>query len=319
MQGPPATCPQQPTGVMLSAPLQALLPNMAHQHSKVRLALLSGLRALVLSGLPAGLVQSQLAPAIKPLTFDRAGAVREAYYAAVASWLGSQHGQQKQDANADTAPSGAAAAGAAHARCRTYAPVLLPLLLLGISDSQDSIAAATLAAVEEIGAAWQQQEQGPSMPAACGQLDSATPMETDEQQATPAQGPPAAAACSSADLAVSAAAVATAQLPPPFHGLPSMGCRRMVANLLPQLLPGILSGLKEWTASLRSAAARCVGSQALVNRHSGNSTYHLCAGLVCMCHWWASHQSGCPFGLTAAHLCSSCAPGSVATSFPQHL
>ncbi|KAF6256970.1 armadillo-type protein [Scenedesmus sp. NREL 46B-D3] len=235
--------------------LQALLPSLAHQHSKVRLAVLSGLRALVLSGLPAGMVHSQLAPAVKPLTFDRAAAVREAYYAALASWLGCQQGQQQQDA------------AAAHARCKTYAPVLLPLLLLGVSDAQETIATAALAAVEQVGAAWQQQQQEsapvlPAVEAPAGQPDPAvTPMDTDDQQQQQQQqGQPAAAAAeassSPSDVPVSSAAMAAAQLPPPFQGLPAAGCRRMVAVLLPQLLPGILTGLKEWTSSLRSAAAR---------------------------------------------------------------
>jgi hypothetical protein len=195
-------------------------------------------------------VQTQLAPAVKPLTFDRAAAVREAYYAALASWLGchQDQGLQHQDA------------AAAHARCKTYAPALLPLLLLGVSDAHESIAAAALAAVEHVGAAWQQQQDSaPSMPAAAApasQADSAaTPMETDDQQQ---QEQPAAVATSSSDVSASPVAVATAQLMPPFQGLPAAGCRRMVAELLPQLLPGILSGLKEWTSSLRSAAARCV-------------------------------------------------------------
>eukprot|EP00775_Hariotina_reticulata_P004966 gene4966-5207_t len=38
--------------------LQAVVPNLSHQHSKVRLAVIAGLRDLVLSGLPAGMVQT---------------------------------------------------------------------------------------------------------------------------------------------------------------------------------------------------------------------------------------------------------------------
>jgi hypothetical protein len=194
------------------------------------------------------MVQTQLAPAVKPLTFDRAAAVREAYYAALASWLGchedQQQGLQQQDA------------AAAHARCKTYAPALLPLLLLGVSDAQESIAAAALAAVEQVGASWQQQS-APIFPAAAApgsQADAAaTPMDTDDQQQ---QEQPAAAAIDSSNVSASAAAVAAAQLMPPFQGLPAAGCRRMVAELLPQLLPSILPGLREWTSSLRSAAAR---------------------------------------------------------------
>jgi surface antigen len=212
------------------------------------------------------MVQTQLAPAVKPLTFDRAAAVREAYYAALASWLGCQQhqqGSQEQDA------------AAAHARCKTYAPALLPLLLLGVSDALDDIAAAALAAVEQVGAAWQQQQQqqqqlSPGVFAAAqapaSQPDSAgAPMDTDDQQQ---QEQPAAAAAAAATspsgVSASPAAMAAAQLLPPFQGLPAAGCRHMVAELLPQLLPGILSGLKEWTSSLRSAAARCVCVKGLI-------------------------------------------------------
>jgi hypothetical protein len=217
------------------------------------------------------MVQTQLAPAVKPLTFDRAAAVREAYYAALASWLGchedQQQGLQQQDA------------AAAHARCKTYAPTLLPLLLLGVSDAQESIAAAALAAVEQVGASWQQQS-APITPAAAApasQADAAaTPMDTDDQQQQ--EQPAAAAAASRSDASATAAAVAAAQLLPPFQGLPAAGCRRMVAELLPQLLPSILSGLKEWTSSLRSAAARYVrkGPMCLGNGRLCNGPYALC-------------------------------------------
>lgn len=213
-----------------------MLPNLSHQHSKVRLAILSGLRSLVLSGLPAGLMDKTLAPVIKPLAFDRAVAVREVYYAALASWLGCEQ-QQQQDGRQK-------AAAANGARCRTYAPVLLPLLLLGVSDEQQSIAAAALAAVEEAGMLWQQQQQQEQ---ASEESDVSVPMETDSQDsatAAAAAGP------------VSAAALAAAQLAAPFTGVPGDGCRQMVAVLLPKILPGIVAGLREWTSTLRLAAAR---------------------------------------------------------------
>jgi dynein assembly factor 5 len=217
---------------------QALLPNLLHQHSRVRLAVLAGLRALVLSGLPAGMLESQVAPAIQQLSADHTASVREAYYAALAAWLDcGADSHQQQDGQE-------AAAAAAHARCRTHAPVLLPLLLLGVSDAQPSVAAATLRAVEAAGAAWQLQPAAATAAEAAG--GEAVPMETD------------AAAGADGGLHVLPAAVAAAQLPPPYQGLPSEASRQMVAALLPQLLPQVLAGLREWTISLRSAAARCV-------------------------------------------------------------
>jgi hypothetical protein len=210
---------------------------------------------------PAGLLDSQVAPLIKPLTFDHTPSVREAYYQALAHWLGCSSLQQ-QGAAAD---GSAAAAAAAHARCRTYAHVLLPLLLLGISDPQESIAAATLRAVEQTGEAWQLQPAAAALAAAAagssgsnGSTD-VTPMETD----APADSSAAAAASASSSsnpaaeaLQVSPAAIAAAHLPPPYQGLPSNACRQMAATLLPQLLPLVLSGLREWTVSLRSAGVR---------------------------------------------------------------
>ncbi|KAF8068179.1 Dnaaf5 [Scenedesmus sp. PABB004] len=226
--------------------LQSLLPNLAHQHSKVRLAMLAGLRSLVLSGLPAGAVGGTLAPALRPLAFDHSPSVRESYYAALAAWLGCAAQPAARAADGGAEAAGAGAADAAHAQCRTHAPALLPLLLLGVSDPVDGIAAAALAALEQAGAAWL------ALPAAAAAGDSGggEPMDAD------GPGAAAAAAAAAPDLAASAEAVAAAQLPPPFDGLPGEPCRRMVVALLPQLLPGVLAGLKEWTATLRSAAAR---------------------------------------------------------------
>lgn len=264
---------------MLCYCVQAIIPNLSHQHSKVRLAALSGLRALVLSGLPAGLLDSQVAPAVKPLTFDHTASVREAYYAALASWLGCGSQQQAQAVDADSAATTAAAAAharcRAHARCTTYAPVLLPLLLVGVSDPQQSIAAATLGAIEQAGEAWQLQ------PAAAGAAGSseAVPMETDSQLDPAAST--STAAPSAETLQVSPKAVAAAQLPYPYQGLPSLPCRQMVAALLPQMLPLVLSGLREWTVSLRSAAARLLHTS-LVLSGPAVTPYlaHMLPGLV---------------------------------------
>lgn len=248
------------------------MPNLSHQHSKVRLATLSGLKHLVLSGLPAGLMNSQVAPAIKPLTFDHTASVREAYYQALASWLGCSMQQQQQGGATSSSDAAAAAAADAHAKCRTYAPVLLPLLLLGISDPQPNIAAASLQSVEQAGLAWQLQQSDPNAAtstaataaatAAIGaSSDAAVPMDTDPPGAAAAALTNSSSAQSSHSLSedslqVLAAAEAAAQLPPPYQGLPTLPCRLMVSSLLPQLLPLVLSGLREWTVTLRSAAAR---------------------------------------------------------------
>ncbi len=69
--------------------LQALLPNLGHQHSRVRLVTIEALRALVSRGcVPSALVESLACPALRPVAYDRAPAVREALFAAVAAWLG---------------------------------------------------------------------------------------------------------------------------------------------------------------------------------------------------------------------------------------
>jgi hypothetical protein len=227
-------------------------------------------------------MQEQLAPAIKPLTFDHTAAVREQYYAAVASWLGcdafgrQQQQQQQQHSSGNgevtSAPeikaAAAAAAAAAHARCTTYASTLLPLLLLSVTDPQSSIAAAGLAAVEQVGSIWTlqvQRDQPQSLlvegvvldPMAVDSTLTAHSSTGDCQQRRAATAASAAAGSIEVTAEPTSLAVAAAELPPPYQGLPNAGCRAMVAALLPELLPGIVAGLKEWTTGLRSAAARC--------------------------------------------------------------
>jgi hypothetical protein len=233
----------------------------------VRLAALQGLRALVLSGLPAGMLERTVAPAVQPLAFDHTASVREAYYAAVAAWLGCGGG--RGGSSGGGGDGAAATAAAAHACCRTYAHVLLPLLLLGVSDEQPGIATAALQAVEQAGAAWQLQpdagsnsSSSSSGPAASAPADlapaadAATPMDTDATTLSTSSASHPQPVAGEPPQQVPAAAVAAAQLPPPYHGLPSAAAREMAAALLPQLLPQVLSGLREWTATLRCAAAR---------------------------------------------------------------
>jgi HEAT repeat len=69
--------------------LRALCPNLTHTHSRVRLASVQALDALVAKGMATLLVAELVVPGIRPLASDQAPAVREAAFASVARWLGS--------------------------------------------------------------------------------------------------------------------------------------------------------------------------------------------------------------------------------------
>jgi hypothetical protein len=70
------------------------------------------------------------------------------------------------------------------------------------------------------------------------------------------QGQNTGSSCSSWGAEVSSTAVAAAQLPHPYQGLPPSGVGAMVATLLPAMLPGCLKELGEWTSRARVIAAR---------------------------------------------------------------
>ena len=253
---------------------------MSHPHSKVRLSQVAALDALV-PGLPTSQVEGLLVPAVKPLVTDRSPAVREAAFAALAHWLG---------ATPQVAAAGAAAAGDAATRAAAavayadwghrHAGMLLPQLLLGVSDPQAELAAQVLLLVEAVGEAWLQQkhqrsnvqpqphqQQGQNVGAENGtapmEVDSSIP-EQQQQEAARTAGVPNVndqqagngSSCCTSDAEPSSTAVTAAQLPPPYHGLPASGCRAMVSSLLPAMLPGCLKELGEWTSRARVIAAR---------------------------------------------------------------
>lgn len=57
-----------------------------------------------------------------------------------------------------------------------------------------------------------------------------------------------------------AAAVAAARLPPPFQGRAREGARRLLAAMLPSVLPPVIKEIREWTAALRGTASRSLHS-----------------------------------------------------------
>ena len=74
--------------------LSSLLPLLQHQHSRVRLAALDALHALVMRGLGYEALQEKVAPAVHPLVHDHAGSVRAALFASAAQWMGAPQPQQ---------------------------------------------------------------------------------------------------------------------------------------------------------------------------------------------------------------------------------
>lgn len=248
--------------------LQVLVAGLGHPHSRVRAALLGALDALMASGaVPLRMVEGVVAPGLRPLAADRSPAVREACFTAVARWMGARSGGPGAAADSPSEED-------AGSRCHRYAPVLLPLLLLGVSDASEAVASLSLSQLESVGDAW---ESGSSMQVkkdgdgAAGATEAQAAgdqggeagesMQVDGNQQRSSTS--AAATNSERDdgaAGVSPQAVAAVGLPAPYHGLPRSGARAMGGALLPDLLPPLLRDLREWTVGMRSAAARCLHS-----------------------------------------------------------
>ncbi|KAG1655968.1 hypothetical protein FOA52_009395 [Chlamydomonas sp. UWO 241] len=269
--------------------LGAVLPNLGHQHSRVRLSVIEALEALIVGRcIPAALVRDTAAPALRPVAYDRAPAVREALFAALARWLGAPPPPPAGGDSSGASSSSSASAPIA-APSRATASVLLPLLLVGLSDAQPGLAAKSLALVEAVGEAWTGRAKAGDMegvepPAA---TTSATDADADayaERAAAalglpaPYRGRPGAGAramvcvCSRVPMPLkmlgqchSRAYIKTHQtcgvvcalgLPAPYRGRPAHGARAMVVELLPALLPPVVAELGEWTVTLRQCAVR---------------------------------------------------------------
>lgn len=259
--------------------LAGLAANLQHPHSRVRLAVIQALDALLVAGVPPALVASVVAPGVKPAAYDRAPAVREALFTAVAHWLGYREEAAADAAGAEAEPgpastSGAPALAVAEAvvatqqQCSQHAAALLPLLLVGVTDPQEATAALALRLIEGVGRLWQAGSCGTTAAATAMDMDGAaagtpppaTDGDGDVAMASALTTSAAATAAAGGNQAVPggdvAAAFAACQLGPPYQGRPGPGCRALVSSLLPKLLPPIAKELTEWTVALRVAAAR---------------------------------------------------------------
>jgi hypothetical protein len=261
---------------------------LGHPHSKVRLSLLAALDALLAAGAASQtLVEAIVAPGVRALAADRSPAVREAFFVALPRWMGVPAGAGSStsapavvspapgttvDGASEVQPSSSGAGGDGGndaspsegelQRCRRFAPLLLPLLLLGVSDPAEPIAALALAQVERVGEVWAAGSSSAAEASAAGveapeqqdsaaamQVDGEAPRRTEDQQ----QRGELEAGTETSGLAVTAAG-----LPPPYTRLPGAGALAMGAAILPGLLPPLLRELGEWTVALRCTAARCL-------------------------------------------------------------
>lgn len=254
------------------------MPNLQHQHSRVRLAVVEALAALVSRGcVPAGLVQSNVSPVLRPLAYDRLPAVRAAMYLAVAHWLGYAPGPDTASAAAptsDAARTGTSGEGSetgaglstALLLSRETAASLLPMLLLGVSDEQAPLAEQALGLLEGVGEVWARAvgaggdaaEPAPMQGIEGAGAGAGTASAAADGAPQEASGGAGGGGDAGSDASTSGidAAVAACQLGPPFRGRPAVGARRMASSLLPLLLPPLLRELSEWTVSLRACAAR---------------------------------------------------------------
>lgn len=265
-----------------AALVSALVADLQHPHSRVRGSIISALHALVVrDGVAAGVVESSIAVGVRPVAHDRSVAVRQALFDALASWLGcdaaaaaalatpAATGSQQPDSSSSSQQDSMQTEAAV--RARTYAPALLPLLLMGVTDPQASVSTHVLQLVERVGESWagshtshraaslsgvaEMETEEPSSsdntPATADSEDSAMQEvlpRTSSSDATQGAGAGSesqtgAAAAMPSDSCLSRsvedssvnAAVAACRLPVPYSGRPSAGCRAMVQSLLPQV------------------------------------------------------------------------------------
>ncbi len=240
--------------------LASLVPNLQHQHSRVRLAAMAALDALVgpgAGGVRRALLEEVVVPALKPLAHDRAQGVREAMFSAVARWMGYPAGEAPDAAAGGEQMCGAAAGAASQ---------LLPLLLVGVTDPQPATGSLALSLVEGVGAVWlrEQQQQG-----------------TSEAGATEISGDEAKESGQDGHEGVVAVRLEASRLGAPYSGRPGAGCRAMVVALLPQHLPPLARQLGEWTVALRVAAARSLHTTLVMSEGAAAAHAQLLLPALC--------------------------------------
>ncbi|GAX72982.1 hypothetical protein CEUSTIGMA_g434.t1 [Chlamydomonas eustigma] len=250
--------------------LQALLPNLQHQHSRVRLVVIEALGSLLGCGcVPGGLVQTLVCPALRPVAYDRAPAVREALFAAVASWLGHRASDVEASGQKDQEDCTSPSSSPLVFTSPDTAASLLPLLLTGVSDPQADVGTQTLQLVEGVGRWWVDRgDRGGD--AAVSAFPSQDQQMTDAEQGSTEASSKAEQGVGNSgavDERVAEAAVAACQLGPPYTCRPGAGARAMVKSLLPLLIKPLLSEVGEWTVSQRSCASRQLHSVLVFAEH----------------------------------------------------
>lgn len=214
--------------------VNSLVDLLRHPHSRVRN---SGMQALTSVGqntpLPCELLATKVVPAFRMTAIDKSGDLRLGTFRACASWLERYMGQMGQ----------------------SFAiPHLLPILLLGITDSSPEARAETLAMLSQAAQLYWRHSH------ACERCNM---MEQVEHNSTDA-------------------ASATTSLPPPLDKQAPAAVRAMMNAQLSTILPAVLDDVQEWTAALRSTASRSLYSIMALSEHG--LTLHLERILPCLCH-----------------------------------
>ncbi|KAJ7555166.1 hypothetical protein O6H91_05G024700 [Diphasiastrum complanatum] len=214
--------------------LRVLLLNINHTHSRVRMAVLQAMDAVIGCGLPAGVIAEDLAPMVRVLAFDHSQSVRELFFICVARWQGYKTEEHDVQGNACYLSNGK--------DTTIYIPRLLPLLLLGITDESSDIANTSLTLVEGVGNVYLQLKDIRT----ASHLNEADPDTSMMEFAQMDQDTRLVKSSPSGEFSY----------PSPYKGRPSKGCRSMVQGFLGELLEPVVKDLRDWTVQIRLGAAR---------------------------------------------------------------
>ena len=215
----------------------ALGVNLLHQHSRVRLAGVQAVHALVLHGMPLALMQEHVLPAVRPLAHDHSPAIRAALVSCMAQWAGGQ---------LSCSAGSAANAGGTAGQCQSFLPLVLPLLLLGLTDEAENIRSDAFAQLEAVSARMAGQ-------VGCTCVVGSTTHHKGLYKHPSPRQPRWAAQAHGAEpqVDVQLGRGWPGLLPGYCHpftaGRPSRAARRLVQAHLSMLLQQALGGLREWT------------------------------------------------------------------------
>lgn len=214
-----------------SAMTNSLLDILRHPHSRVRAA---GMQALTALGektpFAVDLLASKVVPALRMTAVDKSAELRAATYHACSTWLIQYAGSVSGDASM---------------------PHLLPILLLGVTDSNAEAANETVAILSQVGKA------------TCADSYNTSGMFEADQRTS--------------EVDIAAASI----LPPPLDTRAPAVLRAMINDQLPTILPPMLHDVKEWTATVRSTASRSLYCTMALAEHG--LTPHLERILPCLC------------------------------------